>query len=94
MNNVEFKVNKDVFDFISNYGFEKNIILNPQDEQLNSFRNNPSEKTSKRSNKLIKSLISRVSLQTSILNIAVFLEENQLIFRSLFYIFLLGLTKE
>lgn len=70
MNSVPYKINNDTLDFINMHGVEKGIILSDKDENVKAFRDNPYKKSTKRSNREIRSLMSQIYLQSNILSIA------------------------
>lgn len=68
LRSIPYKVNREVLDFINQYGVEKGIILDTDDSM--DFRLDPHRKRPKRVIKEERELMSHIFLQTNILNIA------------------------
>lgn len=66
---IPYKINQDTLKYIEDYGVEKGILIDPNREDVNDYRENPRKRT-KRSIKELKYLISRIHLQTNIIKIA------------------------
>ena len=65
---IPYKVNREVLEFINQYGVDKGIIIDIQESE--GFRANPHVKLTRKEKSMYRSLMSRIFLQTAILAIA------------------------
>ena len=70
VSSVAYKINIETLRYIMFNGLSKNIIINPEDDDIKDFNLNPYKKISKKIKRDVKSKLSKVQLENYIINIA------------------------
>jgi len=71
INKTPFKINMDTLNYIREHGFDKGIIIDSSNKDIESFTNNPYKRLNKKDKNKYRSILSKIQMERNILSIAI-----------------------